>query len=275
MKNIYTFGRKPAKRNYTIPDLRALKGSDKRLTMCNPGNLTELQACVDAGIDTLTVWDDAIESSREVAPDHFMGTGSTWGQYHSTDEILAAAITSMEQGADMVYTNRSLDVVERLAKENIPVQGHMGLVPSISLWCGGLRAYGRTADEAMEIYRTFKRLENVGCFAVEIECVAEQTLKHLNEKTSIVTFSLGSGNAGDVIFLFMSDICGESVPAPRHAHAFGNLAPLHQQIYTERVAALEKFQDETTAKRFPYAEQSVSMHPDEESKLLEALDKEI
>ena len=275
MKNIYTFGRKPAQRNFTIPDLRALKGSGKRLTMCNPGNSIELQACVDAGIDTLTVWDDAVESSREIAPNHFMGTGSTWGQYHSNDQILSAAITSMEQGADMIYTNRGLDVVEMLAKQNIPVQSHMGLVPSISLWCGGLRAYGRTADEAMDIYHTFKRLEDVGCFAVEIECVAEQTLKHLNDRTSIVTFSLGSGNAGDVIFLFMSDICGESDPAPKHAHAFGNLAPLHKQIYEARVAALEKFQAETVAKNFPYAKQSIMMHTDEEDKLLEALDKEI
>jgi 3-methyl-2-oxobutanoate hydroxymethyltransferase len=114
-----------------------------------------------------------------------MGTGSTWGQYRSNDEILAAAITCMEQGADMFYTNRSLDVVEMLAKENIPVQAHMGLVPSISIWCGGLRAYGLTADEAMEIHRTFKRLENVGCFAVKIECVAEQTLKHLRAPLNI------------------------------------------------------------------------------------------
>ena len=47
----------------------------------------------------------------------------------------------------------------------------------------------------MEIYRTFKRYEDAGCFAVEIECVAEKTLALLNEKTSIVTFSLGSGHA--------------------------------------------------------------------------------
>ena len=90
----------------------------------------------------------------------------------------------------------------------------------------------------MMIYRTFKRYEDAGCFAVEIECVAERTLELLNERTSIVTCSLGSGNAGDMIFLFLSDICGESVDPPRHAHAFGDLAPLHQQLYDERVAAL-------------------------------------
>ena len=273
MKDIYTFGRKPARRNYTIDDLRALKGSDRRLSMCNPGNATEIKACVDAGIDLLTVWDSQLEEAREIAPTHFMGTAMTWSQYHTNDEILSAAITCMEQGADMYYTLRSLDVVEMLAKEGIPVQGHMGLIPSTSIWSGGLRAFGRTADEAMELYRTFKRFENAGGFAVEIECVAEDALNLLNDKTTIVTFSLGSGNAGDAIFLFMSDICGESENPPRHAHAFGNLAPLHEKLYRERVAALQAFHEETHARKFPYAQQSISMHPNEKEKLQEALDK--
>ena len=219
MKNIYTFGRKPAQRNYTIPDLRALKGSDARLTMCNPANEAEIRACVDAGIDILTVWDDQLDIAREIAPTHFMGTAMNWGQHKATDEILRAAVECMEAGADMYFTNRSYEVIEMLANEHIPVQAHMGLVPSVSIWGGGLRAYGRTADEALELLETFRRLEDAGCFAVEIECVAEETLNLLNDKTSIVTFSLGCGNSGDVIFLFMSDICGESADPPRHAHA--------------------------------------------------------
>ncbi len=273
MKNIYTFGRKPAQRNYTVADLIALKGSGKRLSMCNPANETEIRACVDAGIDTLTVWDNQVESAREIAPHHFMGTAMNWGQHATPDEILRAAIDCMERGADMYFTNRSYDIVEMLAKESIPVQAHMGLVPSLSTWCGGLRAFGRTADEAMEIYRVFKRYEDAGCFAVEIECVAEKALELLNERTSIVTISLGSGNAGDVIFLFMSDICGEDPNPPRHAHAFRDLKPLHRQLYNERVAALKEFHAESSSKKFPYPEQSISMRSGEEEKLSEILDK--
>jgi len=273
MKNIYTFARKPAQRNYTIDDLRALKGSGQRLSMCNPANAQEIQACVDAGIDLLTVWDNQVGEARTIAPTHFMGTAMTWSQYHTKDEILRAAITCMEQGADMYYTLRSLDVVEMLAKEGIPVQGHIGLIPTTSIWNGGLRAFGRTADEAMELYRAFKRLEDAGGFAAEVECVAEEALTLLNKKTSIVTFSLGSGNAGDAIFLFISDICGESKNPPKHAHAFGNLAPLHDQMYRERVAALKEFHAETSAGSFPYPQQAISMHEGEAESLREALDK--
>lgn len=275
-RRMYDFGRKPAKRNYTVADLKALKGSGKKLSMSNPANATELRACIDAGIDLLVVWDSQLEECREIAPHHFMGIGSTWSQYGTADEILSHAIKLMGMGGDMYYTLRSYDVMEKLANEGIPVQSHIGLIPTFAHWAGGLRAYGRTADEAMEIYKTLKRMEDVGVFAVEAECIAEEVLEAVNEKTSIVTFSLGSGKAGDAIMSFVADVCGEpseEAKPPKHAYAFGNLGRLHKQMYAERVAALKMFHDEVRAQNFPYAETNIGMHPNEKEKFLEALDK--
>ncbi len=276
MKRIYDFSRSPAKRNYTVADLQALKGSDKKLSMSNPANATELRACLDAGIDLLVVWAEQIEEVRQIAPHHFMGVGSTWSQFGTANEILDHAFDMMRKGGDMYYTLRSYDVMEMLAKEGIPVQSHIGLIPTFSHWCGGLRGWGRSADEAMEIYRTLKRMEDVGVFAVEAECIAEEVLEAVNDKTSIVTFSLGSGNAGDAIMMFVADICGEASEEdspPKHAYAFGDLGRLHKQMYEERVAALKAFHSEVTAKNFPYPEQNITMHPNEKEKFLEALDK--
>ncbi|MXZ80188.1 MAG: hydroxymethyltransferase [Gammaproteobacteria bacterium] len=276
MKQIYDFSRRPAKRNYTISDLKAVKGSGKRLSMCNPKDATEIRACVDAGIDLLTVWDEQVEEARRIAPTQFMGTGMTWAQYATADEILANAIDRMQKGADMYYTLRSYDIIEMLARENIPVQAHIGLIPTFSHWCGGLRAWGRTAEEAMRIFRTLKRMEDAGVFAVEAECIAEEVLRAVNDKTSIFTISLGSGNVGDAVFLFMADICGEDSEEdtpPKHAHAFGDLGRLHRQMYEERVAALTTFHAEVAGRRFPYPEQCIGMHPGEADKFLEALDK--
>ncbi len=276
MKRIYDFSRTPSARNYTVADLQALKGSGRKLSMSNPANATEIRACLDAGIDLFVVWAEQIEEARQIAPHHFMGVGSTWSQFGSTGEILDHAIEMMRRGGDMYYTLRSYEVMETLAKEGVPVQSHIGLIPTFSHWCGGLRGWGRTADEAMEIYRTLKRMEDAGVFAVEAECIAEEVLEAVNDKTSIVTFSLGSGKAGDVIMSFVADICGEDSEEekpPKHAHAFGNLARLHRQMYEERVAALKAFHDEVTAKNFPYPETNLSMHPQEKEKFLEALDK--
>lgn len=276
MKRIYDFARRPSARNYTVADLKALKGTGQKLSMSNPANSDELRACLDAGIDLLVVWAEQIEEVRQIAPHHFAGVGSTWAQFGSTQEIMDHAFDMMRKGGDMYYTLRSYDVMEALAKEGIPVQSHIGLIPTFSHQAGGLRAFGRTADEAMEIYKTLKRMEDVGVFAVEAECIAEEVLEAVNDKTSIVTFSLGSGKGGDVIMSFVADICGEASEEdtpPKHAYAFGNVGRLHKQIHEERVAALNAFHKEVVAEAFPYQQTNISMRPDEKDKFLEALDK--
>ena len=186
---------------------------------------------------------EQIDDVRAIAPTHFTRVGSRWAQFGSNEEILADAFEAMRRGGDMYYTLRSFDAMEMMSREGIPVQSHIGLIPTFSHYCGGLRGWGRKADEAMKIYETLKRMEDVGVIAVEAECMAEEVLEAVNKKTSIVTFSLGSGMAGDVIMSFVADICGEASEEetpPKHAHAFGNVGRLHKQIHQERVAALNE-----------------------------------
>ena len=276
MKRIYDFSRKPAARNYTISDLQALKHAGRKLTMTNPVNPEEITACRDAGIDLFVCGIDQIDDVRRIAPSHFTGLGSTWAQFGSNDEILADAFEAMRRGGDIYYTLRSYDAMEMLSREGIPVQSHIGLIPTFSHYCGGLRGWGRKANEALKIFETLKRMEDVGVLAVEAECIAEEVLKAVNLKTSIVTFSLGSGMAGDVIMSFVADICGEASEEekpPKHAHAFGNVGRLHKQIHDERVAALSAFQSEVTIGNFPYPQTNISMHEGEKEKFMEALDK--
>ena len=276
MKRIYDFSRKPAHRNYTVSDLKALKGASTKLTMANPATKEEVRACLDANIDLFVIGPRSIEELRSIAPNHFTGVGSTWAQFGSNEEIIAHAFESMRRGADMYYTLRSYEVMEKLAKEGVPVHSHIGLIPTFSHLCGGLRGWGRKADEAMQIFETLKRMEDVGVFAVEAECIAEEVLEVVNQKTSIVTFSLGSGMAGDVIMSFVADICGEASEEdkpPKHAYAFGKVHRLHKQIHEERVTALSKFKSEVISGNFPYTQTNISMHKGEKIKFLESLDK--
>ena len=276
MKRIYEFARKPAIRNYTILDLQDLKVTGKKLSMANPSNANEIRACKEAGIDLFVVGMDQIDDVRSIAPTHFTRVGSKWAQFDSNEELLADAFEAMRRGADMYYTLRSLNAIERMTREGIPVQSHIGLIPTFSHYCGGLRGWGRKADEALKIFETLKRMEDVGVIAVEAECIAEEVLEAVNKKTSIVTFSLGSGMAGDVIMSFVADICGEASEEdkpPKHAHAFGNVGRLHKQIHEERVAALGQFHSEVVEGNFPYRQTNISMHEGERDKFLEALDK--
>ena len=143
--------------------------------------------------------------------------------------------------------------MESLVNEGIPVQSHIGLIPTFSHYCGGLRGWGRSSEEAMKIFETIKRMEDIGVTAVEAECIAEEVLDSINLKTSVVTFSLGSGSSGDVIMSFVADICGqdsEEDKPPKHAHAFGNVGKLIKKVHKERVSALSAFNSEVKKKIF-------------------------
>ena len=44
-------------------------------------------------------WDEQLDEARQIAPNHFMGIGSTWKQFATADEILAHAVDLMGRGA--------------------------------------------------------------------------------------------------------------------------------------------------------------------------------
>jgi len=87
-----------------------------------------------------------------------------------------------------------------LSKQGMAVQGYLGLVPRKSTLVGGLRAIGKTADEAMRLFEDFRRLDDAGAHTVEVECVASEALAEIKKYSQLVTHSIGSGSAGDVIF---------------------------------------------------------------------------
>ena len=192
--------------------------------------------------------------------------------HHTSDDILRAAVKAGESGADAVYTPRSLGVVEMLATEGLAVQGHLGLVPRLSTRRGGLRIVGKTAEEAIELAEDFRRLEDAGAFAAEVECVAIEALEAINPRTKLVTHSIGAGSGGDVIFMFLVDICGESEQPPRHARAFADLRCMRARIGDERRRALREYRDAVLDGSYPDAATSVPMRPGEPEKLHEALE---
>ena len=129
--------------------------------------------------------------------------------------------------------------------------GHLGFVPKKSTLFGGVRAVGRTAAEALELWQKFRALEEAGAFAVECELIPAGVMREIQSRTGLATISLGSGPHADVQFLFTSDICGESDRLPRHARAYADLAAMHRQIEAERVRALTEFRSDVARGSFP------------------------
>ena len=135
------------------------------------------------------------------------------------------------------------------------MQGHAGLVPRRSTWTGGLRAVGKTLDEAKWVYDQIKALENAGAYAVEVEVIAEELLTEVSKRTSLMTSSIGGGSGGDIQFLFADDILGNNAPPyPRHSKQYRDMYKMKQDMQRERVGGFKDFIDDVRENRFPAAE---------------------
>ncbi|MEM9631164.1 MAG: 3-methyl-2-oxobutanoate hydroxymethyltransferase [Pseudomonadota bacterium] len=262
MKRIYDWDAKFSLRNYTAADLQALKGK-RKLTQTTANSAEEAAAASDVGIDLIMGNAQNTRTVRDAAPNLFFTAAIGLPDFPTESDVLKAAFQAMKDGADSVYTARGPHIVEMLAKEQIPVMCHLGLVPRRSGWNGGLRAVGRTNDEALELWNAFRRMEDAGAFSVEAEIIPERLFSEISRRTSLVTMSLGSGRGGDVIYLFQNDICGEQTSRPKHARAFGDLHSLNEQIRSERRAALGAFRKAVQAGTYP-AEAETARIPDEE-----------
>lgn len=272
MKDLFTFDGKRTQRNITVADMQKAKGV-RKLTQVNPGTVEEAQACVAAGIDMFICGGTQLAAVREGAPHTFVTAGVALHAYPTDDDTIREAYRTICNGADAIYTPRRPEFAKLLADEGIPVMGHLGLVPRKSTWYGGLRAVGKTADEAMDLWDQFRRLEDAGAFAVEAEVVPQEVLAAISERTSLITISLGSGRGGDVQYLFMQDICGDNPNMPRHGKSYGNLLQLREQMQTERVTAVSAFREDVQSGNFPERQRNVKMNPRELESFLNRLEK--
>ena len=255
-KKVFSMTGELCLRNYTVKDIIDLKG-DRQLTQTLPFTSNEAKAAEDAGIDLINTrfnyfkQETAIEI-RKSASKTFMSFVIPLLSVPTKDDALKHSYKAMELGADGIIFQGSLNHIEALSNAGIPVQGHIGLVPRKSTWTGGIRAVGKTLDEAKALFQNLKDLESAGAWAVECEVIPSRLMRELSSRTSLVTISIGSGNGCDVQFLFADDILGASEgPFPRHSKQYCNLFKEAQRIQKIRVNAFKDFIDEVNTNIFP------------------------
>ena len=270
MKRIYDWDARFSLRNYTAADLQALKGV-RKLTQTTANSEEEAAAAADAGIDLVMGNAVFAEAVRRGAPNHFYTAAIPMPDHPSEKDVLDAAFLAMKRGADSVYTARGPHIVEILAREQIPVMCHLGLVPRRSTWNGGLRAIGKTAEEALVLWQSFRDMENAGAFSVEAEVICDRVMAEISKRTNLITSSLGSGSGADIIYLFQNDICGEQAESPRHARAFGNIYALQEQIKAERRTALAAFHAAANSDDYPAKAETAAIEDNEFEKFTDML----
>ncbi|MGE0767222.1 MAG: 3-methyl-2-oxobutanoate hydroxymethyltransferase [Hyphomicrobiaceae bacterium] len=259
LKRVMTLGGHYGTRNYTVKDLRDQKGK-RVLVETLVFSPEEAAAAEEAGIDTMKVRFDprspqSAAEIRRAAPNTFMAFSVPLVAAASPAEAVRIGYDAMAIGADAIMCQWAPRFVEAAAEAGIPVQGHAGLVPRKSTWTGGLRAVGKSLEEAMQVYRDIKELENAGAYAVEVEVIPEELLREITKRTRLLTSSIGGGSGGDIQFLFADDILGNNPPPyPRHSKQYRNLYKMKQEIQRERIAGFREFVEDVRSGAFPKAE---------------------
>ena len=249
----------------TVADLRALKGR-RQLTMLRYFSLDEAAAAEAAGVDIASVPPEVLLDPRyrEVAPSIFSMTGLTHLEAGTPEDYLRWSGDALNRGADAIYCSGSLRTVEYLAREHIPVVGHVGLVPARATWTGGFRAVGKTAESALRLYEEVRAYESAGAFAVEIEVVPEEVASEISRRVGILLWSMGAGAGCDAQYLFASDILGYTDGhVPRHSKVYRNFAAEYARLQTERVAAFREFVSDVESGAYPEEGHLVRMAPEE------------
>jgi len=264
-KRVFSINNDLGYRNYTVRDIIQLKGK-KKFTQVRVTNAEEAAAAEEANIDLLlTGPGPEFSKIRKAAAKTFMTVGVPFIQNPSKREATKKAFEVIEAGADsLMCQNWNLDWMKHLSKFRIPFQSHVGFIPRRTTWIGGIRAFGKTANEALELYRDIKDIENTGAWGIEVELVPQNILAEITKMTSLITISIGSGNAADAQFLFAEDILGQSqIQFPRHAKKYANFDKLMNDLQKERINAFKKFNSEVRKNKFPSKKNSISLEKKE------------
>jgi 3-methyl-2-oxobutanoate hydroxymethyltransferase len=249
----------------TIADLRAMKGKCQ-LTMLRVTTMEEAEAAEKAGIDIVSITPELIlnPAYREVAPSLFSMPGDNFYEFGTTDDFVRFAFRLYKASADAVYCAAGLPTIRRLAEDNIPVIGHVGLIPSRATWTGGFKAVGKTAETAVQVFEAVKQLEAAGAFGAEIEVVPVEVAAEISKRTSLFLLSMGAGTGCDAQYLFAEDILGTNRGhMPRHSKVYRNFAAEYDRLQAERVAAFSEYVADVNSGAYPEDRHVVHMDPAE------------
>ena len=170
-----------------------------------------------------------------------------------------------DAGADAVKLEGAGMSTRRIAAivgAGIPVIGHLGLTPQSATLLGGLKAQGRTAEQAERMCRDAVALEEAGCCAIVLEAIPEPVARRISRAARVPTIGIGAGAACDGQVLVWHDLLGLS---DGHVARF---VKRYAALGDEILSALQNYVSDVRGSRFPDASHTYKM-PQSELDLFE------
>jgi len=191
-----------------------------------------------------------------------------FGAYHAStaDAINNAIRMQKEAGCDVVKMEGGKEfapMIRAVVDAGVPVMGHMGLTPQLMTKLGGFKVQGKNVAAALRLIEDALALEEAGCFAMVLESIPDRVAKEITARVSIPTISCGAGPWCKGQNMVLHDMIGFlERPMPRFSKKYVDVA-------AEIRKALDTFQEEVRASKFPGPENCFTMK-DEEYDALQA-----
>jgi 3-methyl-2-oxobutanoate hydroxymethyltransferase len=150
----------------------------------------------------------------------------------------------LEGGAKLCPT------VERIVDVGIPVMGHLGLTPQSIHKFGSYQVRATEEDEAEEVRRDARALEQAGVFAIVLEKVPAALAAEITAAARVPIIGIGAGPACDGQILVTHDMLGLYTRFhPRFVRRYAELATFLQD-------AFERYAADVRSRDFPSEEES-------------------
>jgi len=201
-----------------------------------------------------------VKAVRKGAPNTLVVGDMPFMSYQlNPDQALASAGQILKEGAaDCVKMEGGeffAPYVNKIVSAGIPVIGHIGLTPQSASALGGYKVQGKTREEADQLIKDARTLDEAGAFAIVLECIPSGVAKVITESVQAVTIGCGAGphvdgqnlNAYDILGIFerfvpkfvkqykilapeilagfnafAAEVRSEDYPAPKHGFSGGD-----------------------------------------------------
>lgn len=280
------------RKKLTVPDLAQRKKAGQKVVMASIPDYPSAVWAERAGIDIAAVGDSLgmvsyglpntlpvtidtmiahAQAVRRGAPNCMIMVSMTYGSYATPELGVANAVRLMKEGgADVVKMQGGKEkahIIKAIADAGVPVMSHVGMCPHFMHQYGGFKLQGRTAAEAMRIVEDGLAIEAAGAVGFEVEAVPAPVAKAVDDAVKIFTFGIGAGPA----------CCGQLLLAFDLLGVFDQFKPKFTKRYAQladvAVDALQRYAAEVREGRFPDADHSYGMKPEEEQALAALLAK--
>ena len=137
-------------------------------------------------------------------------------------------------------------IVKTLIKNNIPVMGHLGVLPQSDKI---FKSKGKKSKERSKILNDAKLLESAGVFSIVLECVKTSLARLVTKEINIPTIGIGASKYCDGQILVSDDLIGLN---PMNAKFIKKYANIRKEI----TKAVSNYTNDVRNKKFPLKKHS-------------------